>query len=207
MRRPLGIVVFTACLALLPGTTRAQAVVVNPPLDRALVLSSGQPIVGQSFVAPSSGLTDFTFIVGGQQGSEFDFQAGIGTVSGGVLNTLFLSAVQTGIGIGTYIPVNTILATPLAVTTGETYVAFLQYVSEPPTLGVAGGVDVYGDGQAYHGSGGSLLPDPGTDLIFQANFTTLAPVTAPEPASVTLLATGLIGVFGAAGRRKRTRPA
>jgi hypothetical protein len=67
-----------------------------------------------------------------------------------------------------------------------------------------GGV-AYAAGDAYLTNGPNNNLNPGMDLTFRTYPTLAQPVATPEPASLTLLATGLIGIAGAVRGRARQR--
>lgn len=111
---------------------------------------------------------------------------------------------------GDYSWVNVFFAAPIALTPGHTY--FLSFGSGMFDQQTNDGIgyspaDVYAGGAAYQGHENPNFVTPSSgDLAFieySSAFT-----VAPEPASLVLLATGLVSVFGSAGlaRRRSRRP-
>lgn len=85
--------------------------------------------------------------------------------------------------------------------TGHGDVSFLQTHSAFSLDG-----STYANGQGYLAQGATDPTSPydpaaGSDLAFRSFTTLTAPISTPEPASVTLFATGLIGIAGAVRRR------
>ena len=84
---------------------------------------------------------------------------------------------------------------------------FLMFTGTPGGFQITDAYDgagaAYAPGKAYSFVSGAYLEHPQYDLTFRTYATVAQPVTTPEPASITLLATGLIGIAGAVRRRAR----
>lgn len=174
---------------------------------------------GQTVTAVNGSLDSFSFWL--QGGSSLMFQAYVFAWDQGTLratgNSLFTSAIMAAPG-GSGFQQVLINTGGVAVTTGNMYVAFLS------TSGLGGSGQIAWEstgGDGYNGGAFVFLNNgedtgqwtssqwstnwqgAGSDLRFDATFSPGVSV-APEPGSMLLLATGLVGL-GAAGIRRRRK--
>ena len=166
-------------------------------------------VFGQSFVAPdgSPQLTDISFWMGGIYSVRLEIFSFNGTGPAG--SALFTSALLSRNVRG--FDQETFAIGALALDPGASYIAILHPQSGLPNVLWSGETDPYAAGKMYLATSNPAdattahydtdIMGSGTDLTMVANFTQATTVT-PEPASMLLVATGLLGMF-AGGRRMR----
>jgi hypothetical protein len=171
------------------------------------------PAFGQSFVAPTNSLTSWSYWLLAGQGNSADvsFTANVaewtGTAMGSILWTSGMFAGTSSTSVVEYL----FSTGGVNLTAGSSYIFFLNALSGNGSLAFAymgsGNTLVYPNGQFAYNFGPDYTTawgtNPASDLAFYAEFDRVPSGTVPEPATMTLLATGLAGM-AAARRRKRT---
>ena len=183
---------------------------------------------GETITAPGGVLNDFSFwFTNGTNGGALQYSAYVGTWTGTAVGAVLWQSGGTFTGNGTSAFVQQQFNTGgLALTSGQVYALFVNaspYITAHPSttatdfLGAtltstyAGGAYIYtNNGNDFNGIFNSWDQPGGTgafcgtcDLALVAHFS--AGTVTPEPATMTLFATGLVGL--AASRRRRKRAA
>lgn len=142
--------------------------------------------------AAFSASTDFRAVLRAWSGNVEDGNIHSGSVSGPVL---FQSAVTTALNGG---PTRFDFALPsVALQAGASYVFFAEAVQGNLFGYTTSLSNVYAGGNGVYGQ----TPDPEGEMFYDASFVATFATTVPEPASIFLLATGLVGVLGVVRRR------
>jgi hypothetical protein len=170
-------------------------------------------LFGQTFAAPAQYLNSWTFyLANSTNAADLMFTANLGTWTGGAVGSLlWTSDLIVGTSSPSFVPYVFQTGGVSLLTGGETYIFFLRAVSGSGSRIIG---SLFEDGYAGQGLAFGSAADPfqhwsgalgieGDDLAFEADFSRTPSETVPEPATMTLLATGLLGVTAA--RRKRQR--
>lgn len=207
----------------------AAASIASSPAAAQRVIDQNQPVTSWVYANLASGWAGQTFVQSGANLSGiglflqnyYDFYVATGPVEfrlfdrvpNGGNNPVLLESISQEVAIdhtGQWVD---FFFDPIDVVPGQIFffavtghgdVSFVQTHSGFKLDG-----STYANGQGYQAKGTSdptspYDPIPESDLAFRT-YTTLAdPISTPEPASITLLATGLIGIAGVL-RRRATR--
>jgi PEP-CTERM motif len=183
---------------------------------------------GETITAPGGLLNNFSFWFNNNtNGGALQYSAFVGTWTGSAVGTVLWQSGGTFTGNGSSTFVQQQFNTGgLALTTGQIYALFVNAsafiganpsttaqdnLGATPTSTYAGGAYIYtNNGSNFNGifsawdqPGGTTAFCGTCDLAMVANFSAGAVSVTPEPATMSLMATGLVGLVAARRRRKR----
>ena len=217
------VAVAAAMMMTFAAATSAQSVTIGTTSDHKIaggsgVSESGEFTLGQTFRTPDAEhiqLDAWSFWLEGSDVASTQIQIFEWANNGLLGDALFTSAVVTA--LSSVFAKTTVEPTGLILDPTKTYLALLNPVTAILTADAVcgpncGGVDQYSAGQLVQFTTTSsdatdhptirLAP---ADVVFEASFSAPAVTATPEPATVGLLAVGLVGVGGIARRKKEAR--
>jgi len=197
-------------LALLSASPLAAQQVVdqNQPLAQSAFAALNQGWIGQSFVQSGSNLSGVGLFMrsinGNAATSTIQYRVYDAVPTGNNAPTLLRSGMESITLAANESRWIDLLFAPYEITPGSSLffavtgpsAGFQVYDYFNPTGAT------YASGQAYLENAAGNQASPAYDLTFRTWTTLAEPVTAPEPASLTLLVTGLIGIGGAMRPRR-----
>lgn len=205
-------------LVALTGPANSQAVVETfTSWNGTSVITTFGPSTtdayGQVFTAPAQYLNSWSFWLASSGGGDgVQFTANVGTWTGTqVGSVLWTSGLNLGTSSPTHVQYTWNTGGVSLLTGGESYVFYLDAVGGSGGLNFASTLDVYAGGLfAFNGDTDHFqewtADIPQQDLAFSAEFDRVPGgpgSTVPEPATTTLLATGLAGMAAARKRKKQ----
>lgn len=203
MRSKLLASVFASLLAM--GSV-ASAQTIDTRTSGSGIWESGHRYAGQSFTALTNSLLTTSLWIT-SQGQYMNFEAKLqawDTVNDQVTGAVLWTSAPWNFWSSSEARADFWLG-GVTLTPGDLYVFFIDFgfMSNPNGMFTnASFSDTYAGGTAvYGGTGSGPVFEYGLDTKFEAVFVPQTTVT-PEPASVVMLATGLIGVLGVTARRR-----
>lgn len=185
-----------ASLVLIPTVLSAQIIDQNASTNNSYMAGFNQADLAQSFKQSANNIS----------GAGIYLMSGIGS-GASVLTINLWNLLPNQVGATMLATGNVAFSandawadvfwSPVGIVSGQTY--FLEFLSSNSSYGIAGDTDNgYADGQTYANEGfGSF---PGFDYTFRTYSGDVSEV--PEPATVALMLSGLVCLYGASRRRR-----